>query len=90
VSCRWHDDRDTTPHNLEATCQEFEMQLVAVQVKLRCGGDRNVGMGAAIIKMPKYEGSMSWTVFHRQFENVFDHTGGGGHASTHHFAGLNC
>jgi hypothetical protein len=53
------------------------MQLVAVQVKMRCGGNRNAGMGAAMVKLPKYDGSMSWTVFHWQFQNVFDHIGGG-------------
>jgi hypothetical protein len=40
--------------------------------------DRNMGMGAAMVKMPKYDGFMTWTVFHWQFENVSDHTGGGG------------
>jgi hypothetical protein len=52
---------NVTQLELEATCQQFEMQLVA------CGGAENAGTSSIMVKL-KCDGSTSWTVFHKQFE----------------------
>jgi regulator of PEP synthase PpsR (kinase-PPPase family) len=66
-------DTEATRHNLKATHQEFKTQLVAVDSRTRHGGDGNAGTNTDKVKPLKFHGSMSWVVFHHQFEVVANH-----------------
>jgi hypothetical protein len=49
------------------------VQLVAAEAQSRDGGGRNMGTSAIVVKLPKFDRSMSWTVFHQQFEDMANH-----------------
>jgi hypothetical protein len=46
---------------------------VAVEAKMRLGDSRNTGTSTIVVKPPNFDGSMSWTVFHCQFDAMADH-----------------
>lgn len=47
------------------------MHLTAVEAE----SGRNIGTSTVMVKPLKFDRSMSWRVFHRQFEAVVDHSG---------------
>jgi hypothetical protein len=57
---------------LEATQQDFETHLAALEARTRRAGAGNAGANAKV-KPPKFNGSTSWVVFHRQFEAAAIH-----------------
>jgi hypothetical protein len=57
------------------------MQLVAVEAWTRPGSGRNVGTITVLVKPPTFDGSMSCTLFHLQFQAV---------AAVGHSAGASC
>jgi len=48
--------------------EEIEAQLPAVEARSRRVGGGGPGTGTTTIKPPKFDGAISWAVFHRQFE----------------------
>jgi hypothetical protein len=59
--------------SMEATRQEFETHLPAVETWMRHEVWGVTGTNTIIVKPPKLDRSMSWTVIHWQFEAVADH-----------------
>jgi len=47
--------------------EEFEAQIAAVEARSRHAGGGGPGARIAIVKLPKFDGATSWTVFHGQF-----------------------
>jgi hypothetical protein len=64
---------EATKHDLEATQQDLETQLAALEARTRRAGAGNAGANADKVKPPKFEGSTSRAVFHRQFEAAAIH-----------------
>jgi hypothetical protein len=66
VSCgsdaTYHDEVANRRY-LEATHCEYMMQLVAKEPTVRLGGGRNAGTSATVVKLPKFDGPTSLTVF---------------------------
>lgn len=62
------------------------MQLVAVEVWTRPGGGRNAGTSTVLVKLPTFDGSMSCTLLHLQFQAVADHNSW----AVMHSAGASC
>lgn len=52
---------------------EFKTQLVASRARTICWVGRNAGTSTIMMKVPKSDGFMSWTVFHHQFKGMDDH-----------------
>jgi hypothetical protein len=52
---------------------EFRTQLPELEVWVVCGSSRNTATGADRIKLPKFGGPMSWTLFHRRIEVMAGH-----------------
>jgi hypothetical protein len=67
-------NNEVNQRDLKARCHEFNMQLVAVKAQIRHIGDGNAVTSAIMVKTPKFDRPMSWTVFHQQFEAVADHS----------------
>jgi hypothetical protein len=66
-------DVEATRRDLEATQRDFETQLAALEAQTRRAGGGNAGANADKVKPPKFDGSTSWAVFHRQFEAAAVH-----------------
>jgi hypothetical protein len=66
-------DIETTRRDLEATKRDLETHLAASEVRTRRAGGGNAWDNAEEVKPPKYVGSTSWVVFHRQFEAAAIH-----------------
>jgi hypothetical protein len=62
-----------TRQDLKATKRGLETQLAALEVRTRRAGGGNAGANADKVKPPKFDGSTSWAVFHRQFEAAAIH-----------------
>jgi hypothetical protein len=60
---------------IHSTRQDLETQLAAVEARTRCGGTGNVGTHSRQLKPPKFDGTMSWAIFHRQFEAAASNNG---------------
>jgi hypothetical protein len=60
-------------HVLEDSRLDLETQLADVEAWKRRAGDGNVRANVNNVKPPKFDGSTSWTVFHRQFESAAIH-----------------
>jgi hypothetical protein len=58
---------------VEATREDFETQLAALGARTRRAGGGNAGANADKVKPPKFDGSTSWVVFHRQFDAAAIH-----------------
>jgi chromosome segregation ATPase len=65
--------REDLSRNIEATRQDFETQLLALEARTRRAGGGNAGANADKVKLPKFDGSTSWVVFHRQFDAAAIH-----------------
>jgi hypothetical protein len=63
----------TDSTNLVATYQDFKMQLAAVDAQTSCRASMNSGTCTFMMQPLKFDGSISWTVFHCQFKAVADH-----------------
>jgi uncharacterized protein YhaN len=59
--------------NIEATRQDFETQLAVLEARTRRAGGSSAGANADKVKPPKFDGSTSWVVFHRQFDAAAIH-----------------
>jgi chromosome segregation ATPase len=66
-------DVEATRRDLEATQRDLETQLAALESRTRRAGSVNAGANADKVKPPKFDGSTSWVVFHRQFEAAAIH-----------------
>jgi hypothetical protein len=64
--------REDLSRNTEAT-RDLEKQLVALQVQTRRAGGSRAGTNAYKVKPPKFDGSISWIVFQRQFDAAAIH-----------------
>jgi hypothetical protein len=67
--------REETLHlckELQATQQNFETRLTAVVARTRRTGKRNVGTNAAQVVPSKFDGTTSWSTFHRQLVAAAD------------------
>jgi hypothetical protein len=62
-----------TRRSSEATCGELEMHLVTEEVQTRCRDGVNVGTSDIMVKSPKYDRLMSWTVFDEELEAMANH-----------------
>jgi hypothetical protein len=62
------------------------MQLVAVEAWTRPGGGRKPGTSTVLVKPPTFDGHMSCTLFHLQFQGAADHISW----TVMHFAGASC
>jgi hypothetical protein len=58
---------------MEATYQDFQMQLASADAQIRCRASKNSGTCVAMVQPLKFDGSTSWTIFHCQFKTVADH-----------------
>jgi hypothetical protein len=67
------EDVEATRRDLEATQRDLETHLVALEARTRRAGGRSAGVNADKVKPPKFDGSTSWVVFHRQFEAAAIH-----------------
>jgi hypothetical protein len=65
--------REDLSRNIEATKQDFETQLAALEARTRRAGAGSAGANADKVKPPEFDGSTSWVVFHRQFEAAAIH-----------------
>jgi gas vesicle protein len=65
--------REDLSRNIEATRQDFETQLAALEARTRHAGGGSAGANAGKVKPPKFDGSTSWVVFHRQFDAAAIH-----------------
>jgi hypothetical protein len=65
--------REDLSRNIEATRQDFETQLAALEARTRLAGGSSAGANTDKIKPPKFDGSISWVVFHRQFDAAAIH-----------------
>jgi hypothetical protein len=65
--------REDLSRNIEATRQDFETQLAALKARTKRAGGGNTGANTDKVKPPKFDGSTSWVVFHRQFEAAAIH-----------------
>jgi hypothetical protein len=50
------------------------MQVVSVEAWTRPGGGRNAGTSTVLVNPPTFDGAMSCTLFHLQFQAVADHS----------------
>jgi hypothetical protein len=57
---------------------------VAVEARKKRGGGGNIGTSADKVKPPKFDGSTSWAVFHRQFEAATNHNDWTSHEKAAH------
>jgi hypothetical protein len=62
------------------------MQLVAVEAWTRPGGGRNARTNTVVVKPPTFDGSLSSTLCHLQFQAVADHNSW----AVMHSAGASC
>jgi hypothetical protein len=62
-----------TRQDLEATKRDLETKLAALKARRRRAGGGNARANADKVKPPKFDGSTSWAVFHRQFEAAAIH-----------------
>jgi hypothetical protein len=65
--------REELSKNIEATRQDFETQLAALESRTGRAGGGSAGANADKVKPPKFDGSTSWVVFHCQFEAEANH-----------------
>lgn len=77
-------DTEVTQYDLETTCQELHIQFVAVEAQLSCGGGMNGGTSTVVMKLPKFDESTSWMVYHYQFGVVADHCSWAAHENPTH------
>jgi hypothetical protein len=54
--------------SLEATRRDLQAKLLTVENRTRRAGCSGPGACTSTVKPPKYDGTTSWAVFHRQFE----------------------
>jgi hypothetical protein len=66
-------DVEATRRDLEATQRDLETHLAALEARTRRAGGGNAGANADKVKPPKFDGSTSWVVFHRQFDSAAIH-----------------
>jgi chromosome segregation ATPase len=59
--------------NIEATRQDFETRLAALEARRRRVVGSSAGVNADKVKPPKFDGSTSWVVFHCQFDAAATH-----------------
>jgi hypothetical protein len=59
--------------NIEASKQDFETQLAALEARKKLAGGSSAGANADKVKPPKFDGSTSRVVFHRQFDAAAIH-----------------
>jgi hypothetical protein len=65
--------RENLVRNIEATRQDFETQLAALEARTRRAGGSSAGVNDDKVKPPKFDGSTSWVVLHRQFDAAATH-----------------
>jgi hypothetical protein len=65
--------REDLSRNIEATRQDFETQLPDLEARTRRAGGSSAGANADKVKPPKFDGSTSWAVFHRQIDAAAAH-----------------
>jgi hypothetical protein len=58
---------------LEATWQEFEMHLPETEAQAEHGGRRDTSPRRDMIKPPRFNESMAWTLLHLQFKATVEH-----------------
>jgi len=54
--------------DIEATRRELESRLAAVDASAVCTGSGGPRASSSTVKPPRFDGTTSWAVFHRQFE----------------------
>jgi len=54
--------------DIEATRKELDSQLAAVDASAVCTGSGGPRASSSTVKPPRFDGTTSWSVFHRQFE----------------------
>jgi hypothetical protein len=59
----WHLRED-----IEATWRELEARLAEVDARAGRAGGSGTGSSSTMVNPPKFDGSVPWAVFHRQFE----------------------
>jgi hypothetical protein len=63
-----------TRHDLVTIPQELETPFVSAEAQSRCVGGGNMRISTAVVQLPKFDGSMSWMLFHCQSEAMADHS----------------
>jgi hypothetical protein len=66
-------DVETTRRDLEATQRDLETQMAALEARTKRAGGGSAGANVDKVKPPKFDGSTSWVVFHRQFDAAAIH-----------------
>jgi DNA repair exonuclease SbcCD ATPase subunit len=66
-------DVEATRRDLEATQRDLETHLEDLEARTRRAGGSSAGANADKVKPPKFDGSTSWAVFHRQFDAAAAH-----------------
>lgn len=66
-------DLNRARQEIEATRRDLEYQLAAVETRTRRAAVGGNVTNASTVKPPKFDGSTSWAVFHRQFEAAASH-----------------
>jgi hypothetical protein len=65
--------REDISRNIESTRQDFETQLATFEARTKRAGGGSAGTNADKVKPPKFDGSTSWVLFHRQFDATATH-----------------
>jgi hypothetical protein len=73
VTCAVDTRLENATSVVEATRQDFETRLTALEARPRRAGCSNAGANTDKVKPPKFDGSTSWVVFQRQFEAAVIH-----------------
>jgi hypothetical protein len=60
------------------------LQLAAVDAQTKCRASVNSGTRVVMVLPLKFDGSISWTVFHCQFKAVADHNVWAAHEKAMH------
>jgi hypothetical protein len=72
IQVTWNDIQAMkTP--VEATWQEFEMQLPETEAPAGHGGCRDTSPRRDMIKPPRFDESMAWTLLHLQFKATVEY-----------------
>jgi signal transduction histidine kinase len=58
---------EITQRDWEATSQELESRLAAMDARMRRNGNGNLGTNVGQVMPPKFNGTTPWSAFHRQF-----------------------
>jgi hypothetical protein len=66
-------NRQATSERFEAVRREFHTRLE--EAKEMAGHTCGTGKGTCAITPPKFDGTISWSIFRHQFETVAEHNG---------------